>query len=150
MENALDSVTNDNDVEKNKKIIVENVEMWNSRSSEGLRRQFHPKYVAFMNEDPPRDAEAYVSASEAYWNAFPDVHVTIHDLFGEKNIVIKYWSMKGTHRGDGLGIPATGKTFELGNGLATYEFEKGLIKEYHVVSDNHSFLQQLGLLPKSE
>jgi hypothetical protein len=49
-----------------------------------------------------------------------------------------------------LGIPATGKTFELGNGLATYEFEKGLIKEYHVVSDNHSFLQQLGLLPKSE
>ncbi|MEH6551780.1 MAG: ester cyclase [Pseudomonadales bacterium] len=150
MANTLNSVTDDNDIEKNKKIIVENVEIWNSRSSDGLRGQFHPQYVAFMNEEPAKNAEGYINGSEGYWNAFPDVHVTIHDLFAENNVVIKHWSMKGTHTGNFLGMPATGKTFEIGNGLSTYKFENGLIREYHVVSDNHSFLEQLGLLPKSE
>ena len=137
-------------LETNKKIIVENVEIWNSRSPEGLRGQFHPQYVAYMNEEPAKDAEAYISGSEAYWSAFPDVHVSIHHLYAENNVVVKHWSMKGTHTGDGLGMPATGRTFEITNGISTYKFENGLIKEYHVVSDNHSFFDQLGLLPKSE
>ena len=144
------SVTKDNDVEKNKKTIIENVEIWNNKSADGLRRQFHPRYVASMNEEPPKDAEAYISGSEAYWSAFPDVHVSIHHLYAENNVVVKHWSMKGTHTGDGLGMPATGRTFEITNGISTYKFENGLIKEYHVVSDNHSFFDQLGLLPKSE
>jgi len=150
VENTSNSVTNDNNIEKNKKIIIENVAIWNNRSANGLRDQFHPQYVAFMNEEPAKNAEAYISGSAAYWSAFPDVHVTIHHLFAEDNVVVKHWAMNGTHTGDDLGIPPTGKVFEISNGLSTYKFENGLIKEYHVVHDNHSLLEQLGLLPKSE
>src|ERR671916_3035061 len=43
-----------------------------------------------------------------YHNAFPDVKVTLHDIFGQGDRVAYRWSATGTHLGEWAGIPPTG------------------------------------------
>jgi steroid delta-isomerase-like uncharacterized protein len=40
--------------------------------------------------------------------AFPDIHFTVEDAIGSGDLVALRWRMRGTHRGDDLGMPATG------------------------------------------
>ena len=44
----------------------------------------------------------------AYRTAFPDLTVTLDDIFAEGEMVAFRWSVSGTHLGDWLGIPPTG------------------------------------------
>ena len=41
--------------------------------------------------------------------AFPDIHFTVEEAIGSGDVVALRWRMRGTHRGDDLGMPATGK-----------------------------------------
>jgi serine phosphatase RsbU (regulator of sigma subunit)/predicted ester cyclase len=43
-----------------------------------------------------------------YHEAFPDVKVTMHDIFGRGDRVAYRWSASGTHLGEWMGIPPTG------------------------------------------
>src|ERR671912_531699 len=43
-----------------------------------------------------------------YHNAFPDVKVTLHDIFGQGDRVAYRWSATGTHLGEWAGISPTG------------------------------------------
>jgi steroid delta-isomerase-like uncharacterized protein len=43
-----------------------------------------------------------------YHEAFPDVKVTMHDIFGREDRVAYRWSASGTHLGEWMGIPSTG------------------------------------------
>lgn len=54
----------------------------------------------------PHEFQVFV---ERLRGAFPDIHVTIEDAFGAGDKVAARWSATMTHRGDHLGIPASGK-----------------------------------------
>jgi steroid delta-isomerase-like uncharacterized protein len=41
--------------------------------------------------------------------AFPDMNIVVEDAFGAEDKVVLRWSATMTHRGDHLGMPATGK-----------------------------------------
>ena len=60
--------------------------------------------------------------------------------------VIENWVCKGTHTGDFLGIPATGKKVEV-RGMEIWRLENGKIVERWGVVDSGALLEQLGLLP---
>jgi steroid delta-isomerase-like uncharacterized protein len=54
------------------------------------------------------------------------------------------WVATGTHQGDGLGIPPTGKTMRI-NGMSFILVKGGKIVEGWDTYDQHGMLQQLGL-----
>src|SRR6185369_13553518 len=81
-----------------------------------------------------------------FLTAFPDVHVTIEDLFGEGDKVTWRWTMTGTHLGPLATIPATGKTMKIGGTIIT-RFAGGLWAEDYVYYDFFGLLQQLGVVP---
>ena len=60
--------------------------------------------------------------------------------------VIENWVFTGTHTGDFLGIPATGKRLEI-RGTEIWRVEDHLIVERWGVIDVAGTLEQLGLLP---
>ncbi len=61
-------------------------------------------------------------------------------------MVVLRWSHRGTHVGDCLGIPATGKTFTL-RGIDMYRVEGGKICGHWNVVDLFGFCQQVGVVP---
>jgi predicted ester cyclase len=67
-------------------------------------------------------------------------------MFAQGDKVTKYWEFKGTHSGNFMGIPATGKTVDI-EGCTIARMVNGKIVEERDFMDNMSFLKQLGLIP---
>src|ERR1700736_431670 len=64
----------------------------------------------------------------AIFAAFPDVHVTIELVAAEGNFVAERHTARGTHKGEFMGVPATGKKIYLTENHF-YRVEDGLIQE---------------------
>ena len=76
--------------------------------------------------------------------SFPDLNITIDDIFSEGEKVTARVTMKGTHNGEFMGMPATGKSIEVP--VADYfRFENGKVAEHWAVTDTGIMMQQLGV-----
>jgi steroid delta-isomerase-like uncharacterized protein len=82
----------------------------------------------------------------AFLSAFPDIHLHIDDLLAEGDRTVLRWSAHGTHKGELMGIPATGKTVNL-TGIAIDRFENGQSVEHWEIFDQLGMMQQLGVIP---
>lgn len=76
-------------------------------------------------------------------------HFTIEDMIAEGDRVVVRWRNAGTHVADFLGIPATGRSFDIA-GVDILRIEAGLLAEHWHVVDQLTMLQQLGLIPTPE
>ncbi len=76
--------------------------------------------------------------------AFPDFRMTIEDMVAEGDRVFIRATMRGTHRGEFMGIPATGNQIEVPIGDFA-RFEGGKIVEHWGVTDTGRMMQQLGV-----
>lgn len=81
--------------------------------------------------------------------AFPDFHTIIEDMVGEGNKVACRFIMRGTFKGEFMGITPTGKEMSLPEASFIY-FENGKEMEVYSCSDMLSFYQQLGITPPSQ
>lgn len=80
--------------------------------------------------------------------AFPDLHITVEDLIAEGDKVVARDTVTGTHQGEYMGLPPTGK-FITYNEIVICRFADGRIAETWGVVDVVSQLRQLGALPRS-
>ena len=78
--------------------------------------------------------------------AFPDLDWTVHRLIAEGNDVASYCSWTGTHQGDFLGIPATGRPVTV-EAWTMDRFEHGRLVRSRIIMDVAGMLIQLGVLP---
>ena len=78
--------------------------------------------------------------------AFPDLEYTIEDMVAEGDKVAASIVMRGTHLGEFMGIPATGKRVTV-RGMGIDTFAAGQCKLSQILFDNLSLLQQLGVIP---
>jgi predicted ester cyclase len=76
----------------------------------------------------------------------PDVHVTIEDLIAEGDKVVSRNSVTGTHQGEYMGLPPTGRTITY-NEIFVLRFVNGRIAETWGIVDVLSQLKQLGAVP---
>lgn len=78
--------------------------------------------------------------------AFPDLHVTVEDVVAEGDKVVSRNSVTGTHQGDYMGLPATGRPVAY-NEIFIFRFVDGRIAETWGVVDVLAQMKQLGMLP---
>jgi steroid delta-isomerase-like uncharacterized protein len=78
--------------------------------------------------------------------AFPDLHITIEDLIAEEDKVVSRNTVTGTHRGEYLGRPPTGRPITYTE-IFIFRFASGRIAETWGVVDVLSQLRQLGVVP---
>jgi steroid delta-isomerase-like uncharacterized protein len=78
--------------------------------------------------------------------AFPDLHVTVEDLIEERDKLVGRNSVTGTHQGEYMGLPPTGKTVAY-NEIFIFRFVNGRIAETWGVVDVFSQMKQLGVIP---
>jgi predicted ester cyclase len=87
---------------------------------------------------------------EPFQGAFPDFEMEIVDLVAEGDKVVAHFRCSGTHLGDWLGIPATGRRFERVNEIYIFEVKDDKLVSAVGVEDNLNRMRQLGILPVPE
>ena len=81
-----------------------------------------------------------------FYSAFPDWREEIVELVAEGNTVVGRFKCSGTHRGEFLGEPPTGKRMEVDE-VFFLRVEDGKFVYFWGLEDSLNRLRQLGLLP---
>ena len=95
-----------------------------------------------------RDRDGYKQYISEFFQAFPDVHITIEYMIAEGDFVAIRSTAHGTHQGEFMGIPPTGKEVTFG-GVVTDRIVDSRIVEDWFDWDGLGLLQQLGVIPSS-
>jgi steroid delta-isomerase-like uncharacterized protein len=91
---------------------------------------------------PQHGREVWRQGFEMMKQAFPDLQAHIEDIFAAQDKVAVRLRFRGTHSGEFLGIPATGRAID----YVSHEFYRiadGLIAEEWICSDTATLLGQL-------
>jgi steroid delta-isomerase-like uncharacterized protein len=92
--------------------------------------------------EPLHGRDTWREGAAMFRRAFPDLHAEIEDIFASGDRVAVRLRMRGTHEGDYLGIPATGRTISYVS-HEFYRLEHGLIAEEWICSDTASLFRQI-------
>lgn len=84
---------------------------------------------------------------EPFRGAFPDFTMEIVELIAEGEKVVAHCRCSGTHLGEWLGVPPTGRRFEKVTEVYIFEIRDGRLVSALGVEDNLSRLSQLGIFP---
>jgi steroid delta-isomerase-like uncharacterized protein len=95
----------------------------------------------------PPGREGVKALAQGYKMAFPDLVLTVEDQIAEGDKVATRWTARGTHQGELMGIPPTGKEARV-TGTTIDRIEDGQIVETWTNWDQVSLLQQLGVIPE--
>jgi steroid delta-isomerase-like uncharacterized protein len=92
--------------------------------------------------EPQHGHEVWRQGFELMKHAFPDLQAHIEDIFAAQDKVAVRLRFRGTHSGEFLGFPATGRTID----YVSHEFYRiadGLIAEEWICSDMATLFRQL-------
>jgi len=81
-----------------------------------------------------------------YRGAFPDFRLSVEDVIAEGDKVVTRWVTQGTHQGELMGIPPTGKRATV-TGIDMFRVAGGKIAEHWGEFDMLGLMQQLGIAP---
>ena len=104
-----------------------------------------PGYIAHAPGLPgPLDLEAWSQFTASFVEAFPDLRLTVEDIFSGGDRVAARVAFRGTHRGEFQGLPPTGKEVA----FSSMEFNRvvdGKVEEHWVEINLLGLVQQLGV-----
>ena len=80
------------------------------------------------------------------FTGFPNLRWTLHDTLVEGDRVMGFSTWTGTHEGEFMGIPATGRTATI-QAWTIDRFRDGIFVESRIIMDVAGLLGQLGVLP---
>jgi steroid delta-isomerase-like uncharacterized protein len=92
--------------------------------------------------EPQHGHDVWRQGFEMMKRAFPDLQAHIEDIFAAQDKVAVRLRFRGTHSGEFLGIPATGRSIEYVS-HEFYRIDDGLIAEEWICSDTATLLGQL-------
>jgi steroid delta-isomerase-like uncharacterized protein len=81
-----------------------------------------------------------------YFVAIPDLHATIDDMVAEDDKVSVRFTVTGTQVGELMGVPPTGRRFDVG-AMCIYRIVEGKVAEQWEQIDMLGLMRQLGAIP---
>jgi steroid delta-isomerase-like uncharacterized protein len=118
-------------------------EIWNQGDESAIDR-YIPLDAKGNDPDFGSGREGFKAQWRKWREAFPDLHFEIVDLIAEGDKVLTRWVLTGTHQGEYLGVPATGKAIRVA-GMSFDRIEDGLVAEGFDGWDALGLRQQLGV-----
>jgi len=100
--------------------------------------------VPFPGQGPGREGLRY--AIGIFLSAFPDIRWIVDEQIAEGENIVSRFTWAGTHRGEFLGLPPTGKRVKVW-GVVMDVVRDGMLSESRIIMDTMGLLQQLGAIP---
>lgn len=77
-------------------------------------------------------------------SAFPDIHWAVDEMVAEGNKLVTRFTWTGTHQGEFLGVPATGRSVSI-KGIVVDGLEGGKMVDSRMLLDVLGMMMQLGM-----
>jgi predicted ester cyclase len=90
-------------------------------------------------------AQAAKAWASPFRGAFPDFEMALVDMIAEGDAVVAHFRCSGTHLGEWLGVPPTGRRFEDVDEVYIFRVRDGKLASAVGVEDNLTRLSQLGI-----
>ncbi len=122
-------------------------EVWNQGSVASYEELASPDLV--VHNPPPGitgDFEGVKQAISIHRTGYPDMHFTIEEQVAEGDKVVSLWTITGTHKGEWVGIPPTGKQISI-HGMSLQRYQGGKMVEGWLAMDMLGWMQQIGVVP---
>lgn len=120
----------------------------NAGDIDGFGRQLADDFVE-REEIPgiPPTKDGVIQYFRLLLAAFPDMQMDVEDVIASGDKAVARVRLSGTHKGEFMGIPATGKPVSV-NLIDIIRFgDDGLAREHWGVADQLALMQQLGVIP---
>lgn len=105
----------------------------------------------YINHISPFDLSGDVTGLKQLFKmfseAFPDQSIVVDELYVIGDTVIARWTLKATHKGTFMGVPATNRKIVM-TGVDIEKMRDGRIAEHFGAEDMLGLLQQIGGLPQ--
>jgi predicted ester cyclase len=139
------------EVDENKAIVRRWIETFNNPYTPQTEVDvLAPGYIAHAPWLPgPLDLEAWSQFTASFVEAFPDLRLTVEDIFSGEDMVAARVAFRGTHRGEFQGIPPTDKQVAFSS-IEIDRMVDGKVAEYWFEMDLLGLMQQLGAIPEPE
>lgn len=128
------------------------LEIWSQGRLELVDQLYSDDYVDHVNRGPEpetvRGTEGMKAAVTMFRKAFPDLQYTVEETMAERDLVMTRFSANGTHQGEFMGAPPSGKRVTY-TGIDINRIVDGRIVESWVQYDALGLLEQLGLVGKT-
>ncbi|HEX2397625.1 MAG TPA: ester cyclase [Solirubrobacteraceae bacterium] len=138
--------------EQNKALSKRFFEAWNARDMDAFDEIFASDAVDHDAQNPFAELRGPESAKrfcEMYASGYSDGRFEVHEQIAEGDFVVTRWTGKGTHDGELMGLPPTGKSVEV-EGIGIDRHAGGKIAESWTCWDTLGMMQQLGAIPESQ
>lgn len=120
---------------------------WNEKKLDDLLPLFDENYVDHTAPpEAPPGVDWVKMQYEIYTTAFPDIHFEIADVVEDGDKIGERITVTGTHQGELMGIPATGKKVNV-SALAVHKAKDDKCVEVWFYLDEIALMQQLGVMP---
>ncbi len=131
--------------EQNKSLILRYLdEVWGKGNIAAVDVFLSTDYRRYLSPiAEPLTLEGQKQRLAAFRTAFPDVQITVEDIFADGDHVIFRSIMRGTHQGAFQGIEPTGKRVTVGL-LDVIRIENGKFVEHWGGPDLFDLIKQLG------
>ena len=125
-------------------------ELINNKNYDVIDELFAPDFVEH-EEIPGIDPgyEGMRQAFQIFHTAFPDLQVVIQDILADGDKVVAREQWTGTHQGEFMGMPATGKQVDF-SVIDIVRLAEGKLVEHWAVTDMLALLTQLGAIPEPD
>jgi steroid delta-isomerase-like uncharacterized protein len=127
-------------------------EVWHEGKNETIHELMSPDAVAngyYGAATQVHGPDEFIAFAEKIRSAFPDSDVVVDQAFGVDDMVAVRWTASMTHRGDGLGVPPTGRKVSI-KGMTMVRMLDGKIVEGWDVWDRLGMLEQIGAYTSPE
>src|SRR4028118_102127 len=97
----------------------------------------------------PADCEGIKIVTAMFRRAFPDSYFTVEAMMAEGDKVATRKTFHGTHEGEFMGVPPSGRTVAMGL-IDIVRISEGRVVEHWSMGDSLGLRQQLGVIPQPE
>jgi steroid delta-isomerase-like uncharacterized protein len=130
--------------EENKAIVRACFENAAKGNFDALDEIVAPEYILYPEE--VRGPEGLKEMVQRYRDALSGLHVNVDHQFTQGDWVATRYTITGTHDGDLMGTPASGRDVSF-SGITLSRCAEGRIVEEWEIADTVSLLAQVGALP---
>ena len=134
-------------LDRNKALVLKFYEVFDRQDIEQGRHFMSPDIVCLgLDSSPRKGIEAVMQYGAMIFTAFPDGRHVLEDVIAEGDKVVTRGTFSGTHQGELMGIPPTGKQVSF-SVIHIDRVVDGKVVEHWGQGDTLAMMQQVGAIP---